>query len=161
MNVDLKDVQGSEEDPMKVDVSPTVPNADVVAKARNVGEQAEDAREQARDVARQSRDPKEVVVKGEGVAQHAESIPSSEDLLMTIANSADPVHPKVTKEPGDQILLSFPNVIPSNPPLDSTKPEKIPQTNLESARMNVEVVDDTMLDLDPFSRAPKVGQWSP
>ena len=51
---------------------------------------------------------------------------------MTKGNLADPVHLKITEEPGDQSLLSFPYIILSSPPPDNIEPEKIPQSNLES-----------------------------
>ena len=66
---------------------------------------------------------------------------------MTEANPADLVDSIVIEEPRDQSLLSIPNVISSTPPLDSTKPKETFHTNLESAYMNVAVVDNTMQNL--------------
>ena len=54
MNVDPKDVKGFQEDPMIVDENSMDPNEDVVAKARDAGEQVGD--------------PKEALVRGKGVA---------------------------------------------------------------------------------------------
>ena len=62
-------------------------------------------------------------MRGEGVAQHEHSVPSLEDLPIIEANPPHPMDPMVTKEPGDLSPLSILDVIPSNPLLDSIKPE--------------------------------------
>ena len=62
VNVDSKDVKGSQEDPMIVDEYPTVPNEDVPAKVGDAGKQL-------RDATRMAGDPKEALVRWEGVAR--------------------------------------------------------------------------------------------
>ena len=80
---------------------------------------------------------------------------------MIEANLADLVHSMDIEEPSDQSLLSFSNVIPSSPPLNNSVPKDTLHTNLKSACMNVEVVDNTMQNLDLFSPAPKAIQQTP
>ena len=53
------------------------------------------------------------------------------------------------------LICALTDVIPSSSLPHSTQPEEIPQSTLEPTCMNVEVVDDTMRDLDPFSPAAK------
>ena len=77
------------------------------------------------------------------------------------ANLVDPMDPMVTDNHVDEILVNFPNVIPSRPPRETTKPKETPHVNLESSRMNEEVVDDIVRDLDMFSPASKTIQQSP
>ena len=77
------------------------------------------------------------------------------------ANPLDSMDSIVTKEPSDRSLLSIPDHILSSPLSNNTKPKETHHLNLESTCMNVEVVDDTMRDLDPFSVAPKALQLSP
>ena len=74
---------------------------------------------------------------------------------MTEANPADPVDLMVIEELADHSLLRVIDLIPFNLPPHSTQPKETPQSTLEPIRMNVDVVDDTMQDLDPFSLAPK------
>ena len=71
------------------------------------------------------------------------------------------MNPMVIEDPGDRSPLSIPNVLQSNLLPDSTKPEEISHLNLELVCMNIEVVDDTMRDLDLFSPTPKALQLSP
>ena len=78
---------------------------------------------------------------------------------MIEATPADPVDLMVIEEPGDQSPLSILDIILSNPLPNNIKPKETPHLNLESARMNVEIVDDIMRD--PFSSAPKALQLSP
>ena len=94
--------------------------------------------------------------RGEGVAQQEENIPSSRDLPMIKANPADPMDSMVIEEPADQSLLRVTDVIPFSPLPHKTQPKEIPQSTLEPIRMNVEVIDNTMRNLDPFNPASKV-----
>ena len=64
---------------MIVHENPIGLNEDVMAKARDGGEQLG-------DVAKTIGDPKDALVRGEGVAQQEQSVPSSGDLPMTEAN---------------------------------------------------------------------------
>ena len=121
---------------------------------------AKDTLKQARDAAEQARYSTEAEEKGEGDAQQAQSIPSSGDLPMFEANLVDPVDPMITDNHADQSSVNFHDVILSSLLPKTTKPKEIPHTNLESSYMNEEVDDARMHDLDTFSLAPKVVQWS-
>ena len=148
MTVDPMDGKDSHEDPMNVDDLPTGPNEDVAAEVGDVEDQPGNA-------ARQAGDAKEALLREEGVAQQEQSVPSSGDLPMIEANPANPMDPMVTKEPVDQSPLRVTDVIPSSPPPHNTQPKEILQSTLDQTCMNVEVVDDIMQDLDPFSPASK------
>ena len=92
---------------------------------------------------------------GEGVSQVEQCESSSGDLPMIDARAADPVDNMITEEPSNPSPLRVTAVVPFIPPAATTQPEETPQSTLEPTRMNVDVVDDTMKDLDPFSPAPK------
>jgi hypothetical protein len=89
--------------------------------------------------------------EAEGDAENAQSTPPSGDIPMLEANPDDPVDPKVTDEHADESSLILHGGIPSTPLPQSTHPEEMHHTNVESPRMNAEVVDDTLRDLDRFS----------
>ena len=74
---------------------------------------------------------------------------------MTDVRPADPVDTGVTKEPSNPSPARVTAVVPLIPPPPTTQPEETPQSTLEPIRMNDEVVDDTMRDLDLFSPPPK------
>ena len=146
--VDLVDSEDSHEDPMNVDDLPMGSPADAGVEAKSAEDRAVDAEGQTKVL-------EEAPLKGDGVAQQEQSDPSSRDLLMTKANPVDPVDPMVIEEPFDQSPLRVTAVVPFNLPLSSTQPEETPRSTLEPIRMNVDVVDDTMRDLDPFNLVSK------
>ena len=71
-----------------------------------------------------------------------------DDLPMTVDTM-------ITEEPSNPSHLRVTNVVHFILPLATTQPEETPQSTLEPIRMNVDVVDDSMRDLDQFSLAPK------
>ena len=97
----------------------------------------------------------EAPLTGEGVSQEEQCDPSSGDLPMTDARPVDPVDTGVTEEPFNPSPARVIAVVPFIPLLPTTEPEETPQSTLEPTRMNDEVVDDTMRDLDPFNPPPK------
>ena len=99
--------------------------------------------------------PEKAPLTGEGVSQEEQCDPSSGDLPMSDARPANLVDTGVTEEPSNPSPLRVTAVVPFIPPPTTTQPEEIPQSTLEPTRMNVDVVDDIMRDLDPFSSAPK------
>ena len=74
---------------------------------------------------------------------------------MTDVRPVDLVDTGVTEEPSNPSPARVTAVVPFIPPSPTTQPEEIPQSTLEPTRMNDEVGDDTMRDLDPFSPPPK------
>ena len=74
---------------------------------------------------------------------------------MTDARPADPVDIGVREEPSNPSPARVIAVVPFIPPPPTAQPEETPQSTLEPTRMNDDVVDDTMRDLDPFSPPPK------
>ena len=69
---------------------------------------------------------------------------------MIEANPANPMDSMVIEERADQSSLRVIDVISSSLPPHSTQPKETPQSTLEPTYMNVEVVDNTIRDLDPF-----------
>ena len=90
-----------------------------------------------------------------GVSQEEQCDPSSADHPMTDVRSIDPVDTGVIEGPSNPRPARVTAVIPfiSIPP--TTEPEETPQSTVEPTRMNDEVVDDTIRDLDPISPPPK------
>ena len=74
---------------------------------------------------------------------------------MTEVSLTDPMDSMIREKPSHQSPLRVTAVVPFNPPPASTQPEETLQSTLKPIRMNVDVVDDTMRDLDPFSPASK------
>ena len=97
----------------------------------------------------------EAPLTGEGVSQEEHCDPSSGDLPMTDVRPTDLVDIGVTEEPSNPSPTGVTAVVSFIPPPPTTQPEEIPQSTLEPTRMNDDVVDDTMRDLDPFSPLPK------
>ena len=91
---------------------------------------------------------------GEGVLQEEQCDPSSGDLLMIDARPVDPMETGVTEEPSNPSPAGVTAVVPFIPP-PTTQPEETPQSTLEPTRMNDDIVDNTMRDLDPFSPPSK------
>ena len=92
---------------------------------------------------------------GEGVSQEEQCDPSSGDHPMTDVRPIDPVDTVVTVEPSNPSPTGVTAAIPFIPTPPTTQPEETPQSTIEPTRMNDEVVDDTIRDLDPFSPPPK------
>ena len=74
---------------------------------------------------------------------------------MTDASPVDLVDTKVTEEPSNLSPVGVIAIIPFIPTPPTTQPEETPQSTVEPTRMNDEVVDNTIRDLDPFSPPPK------
>ena len=74
---------------------------------------------------------------------------------MTDARPIDRVDTEVTEEPSNPSPAGVTAVVPFTPPPPTTKLEETPQSSVEPTRMNDEVVDDIMRDLEPFSPPPK------
>ena len=74
---------------------------------------------------------------------------------MTDVRPIDPVDTGVTEGPSIPSLAAVTAVIPFLPPPPTTQPEETPQSTVDPTRMNDEVVDDAMRDLDPMSPPPK------
>ena len=74
---------------------------------------------------------------------------------MTDVRIADLVDSMITEESSNPSPLSVTAVVPFIPLRATTQLEETPQSTLEPTCMNVDVVDDTMRDLDPFNPAPK------
>ena len=102
-----------------------------------------------------SEDDKEAPLTGEGASQEEQCDPSSRDHLMTNVRPVDPMDTGVTEEPSNPSHAGVTAVIPFLLPPPTIQPEKTPQSTVDSTRMNDEVVDDAMRDLDPMSRPPK------
>ena len=74
---------------------------------------------------------------------------------MIDARPIDLVDTEVTEEPSNPSPLRVTAVVPFIPAPATTQPEETLQSTLEPTRMNVDIVDDTMRDFDPFSPTPK------
>ena len=74
---------------------------------------------------------------------------------MTDVRPIDPMDTGVTEGPSNPRHAGVTTVIPFLPPRPTTQPEEIPQSTVDPTRMNDEVVDDAMRDLDPMSPPPK------
>ena len=97
----------------------------------------------------------EVPLTRECVSQEEQCDPSSWDLPMTDARPTDPVDTGVTKESSNSSPAGVTAVVLFIPPPPTTQPEETPQSTLEPTRMNDDVVDDTMRDLDLLNPPPK------
>ena len=102
-----------------------------------------------------SEDDEEAPATGDNALQEEQCEPSSEDHPMTDATSTDPVDTMVTEETSIPSPAVVTSVIPFLAPPPTTQPEEIPQSTADPTRMNDEVVDDAMRDLDPMSPPPK------
>ena len=74
---------------------------------------------------------------------------------MTDVRPIDPMDIGVTEGPSNPSHAGVIAVIPFLPPPPTTRPEETPQSTIDPTRMNDEVVDDAMRDLDPMSLPPK------
>ena len=102
-----------------------------------------------------SEDDEEAPRTGDGALQEEQCEPSSGDHPMTDARSTDPVDTGVTKGTSIPSPVGVTTVIPFLAPPPTTQPEETPQSAVDPTRMNDEVVDDAMRDLDPMSPPPK------
>ena len=102
-----------------------------------------------------SEDDEEAPLTGDGALQEEQCDLSSGDHLMTDARPIDPVDTTVTKGPSIPSPAAVKAVIPFLPPPPTTQPEETPQSTIDPTRMNDEVVDDAMRDLDTMSPPPK------
>ena len=90
-----------------------------------------------------------------GVSQEEQCDPFLGDLPMTDARPTDPVDTRIIEEPSNLSPAGVTAIVPFIPSPPTTQPEETPQSTLEPTRMNDDVVDDTMRDLDPFNPPPK------
>ena len=74
---------------------------------------------------------------------------------MTDMRPIDPMDTGVTEGPSNPSHAGVTAVIAFLPPSPTTQPEETPQSTVDPTRMNDEVVDDVMRDLDPMSPSPK------
>ena len=74
---------------------------------------------------------------------------------MTDARPIDPVDIGITEGPSIPSLAAVTAVIRFLPPPPTTQPEETPRSTIDPTRMNDEVVDDVMRDLDPMSPPPE------
>ena len=74
---------------------------------------------------------------------------------MTNVRPIDPVDTGVTERPSNPSPARVIAVILFLPPPPTTQPEETPQSTIDPTRMNDEVVDDALRDLDPMSPPPK------
>ena len=74
---------------------------------------------------------------------------------MTDARPIDPVDTGIIEGPSNPSPIGVTAVIPFLPPPPTTQLEETPQSTVEPTRMNDEVVDDALRDLDPMSPPPK------
>ena len=102
-----------------------------------------------------SKNNEEAPLTGAGVSQEEQCDPSSRDHPMTDARLADPVDTGVTEKPSNPSPAGVTAVVPFILPPPTTQPEETFQSSVEPTRMNDEVVDDIMRDLEPFSPPPK------
>ena len=102
-----------------------------------------------------SEDDEEAPLTGEGALQEEQCDPSSTDHPITDARPIDPVDTRVREGPSNLGPAGVTAVIPFLPPPPTTQPEETPQSTIEPTRMNDEVVDDALRDLDPMSPPPK------
>ena len=102
-----------------------------------------------------SEDDEEAPGTGDGALREEQCEPSSGDHLMTDATSTDPVDTGVTEGTSIPSPAADTAVIPFLAPPPTTQPEETPQSIADPTRMNDEVVDDSMRDLDPMSPPPE------
>ena len=74
---------------------------------------------------------------------------------MTDVRPIDPMDTRVTDGPSNPSHAGVKVVIPFLPPSPTTQPKETPQSIVDPTRMNDEVVDDAMKDLDLMSPPPK------
>ena len=97
----------------------------------------------------------EAPLTGEGASQEEQCDPSSGDHPMTDVRPIDLMDTGVTKGPSNSRHVGVTAIIPFLPPPPTTQPEETPQSTVDPTRMNDEVVDDAIRDLDPMSPPPK------
>ena len=102
-----------------------------------------------------SEDDEEAPLTREGASQEEQCDPSSGDHPMTDVRPIDPMDTGVTEGPSNLRHAGVTAIIPFLPPPPTTQPEETPQSTVDPTRMNDEVVDDAMRDLDPMSPPPK------
>ena len=102
-----------------------------------------------------SGDDEEAPLIGEGTSQEEQCDPSSGDHSMTDVRPIDPMDTGVTEGPSNPSHAGVTIVILFLPPSPTTQPEETPQSIVDPTRMNDEVVDNAMRDLDPISPPPK------
>ena len=102
-----------------------------------------------------SEDDEEAPLTWEGASQEEQCDPSSRDHSMTDVRPIDPMDTGVIEGPSNLRHAGVTTVIPFLPPPPTTQPEETPQSTVDPTRMNDEVVDDAMRDLDPMSPPPK------
>ena len=102
-----------------------------------------------------SEDDEEAPGTGDGALQEEQCEPSSGNHPMTDATSTNPVDTGVTEGTSIPSPAADTAVIPFLAPPPTTQPEETPQSTTDPTRMNDEVVDDAMRDLDPMSPPPK------
>ena len=102
-----------------------------------------------------SEDDEEVPLTRDGALQEEQCDPSSGDHPMTDARPIDLVDTGVIEGPSIPSPAAVTGVIPFLPPPPTTQPKEIPQSTVDPTRMNDEVADDAMRDLDPMSPPPK------
>ena len=100
-------------------------------------------------------DDEEAPLTGEGASQEEQCDPSSGDHPMTDMRPIDLMDTGVTEGPSNPSHTGVTAVIPFLPPPPTTQPEETPQSTLDPTRMNDEVVDNAMRDLDLMSPPPK------
>ena len=99
-------------------------------------------------------DDEEAPLTREGASQKEQCDPSSGDHPMTDVRPIDPMDTGVTEGPSNPSHAGVTAVIPFLLP-PTTQPEETPQSTVDPTRMNDEVVDNAMRDLDPMSPPPK------
>ena len=102
-----------------------------------------------------SEDDEEAPLTGDGALQEEHCDPSSGDHPMTDARPIHPVDIGVTEGPSIPSPAAVTAIIPFLAPPPTTQPKETPQSTADPTRMNDEVVDDAMRDLDPMSPPPK------
>ena len=102
-----------------------------------------------------SEDDEKAPLTEDGALQEEQCDPSLGDHPMTDARPIDPVDTGVTEGPSIPSPAAVTAVILFLPPPPTTQPEETPQSTVDRTRMNDEVVDDAMKDLDPMSPPPK------
>ena len=102
-----------------------------------------------------SEDDEKAPLTGDGALQKEQCDPSSGDHPMTDARPIHPVDIGITEGPSIPSPAAVTAIIPFLAPPPTTQPEETPQSTAHPTRMNDEVVDDAMRDLDPMSPPPK------
>ena len=102
-----------------------------------------------------SEDDEEAPLTWEGASQEEQCDPSSGDHPMTDVRPIDPMDTGVTEGPSNPRHAGVTAVIPFLPPPPTTQLEGTPQSTVDPTRMNDEVVDNAMRDLDPMSPPSK------